>query len=97
MVSCYMHTPGKGHCYDVTWILRYIWVAIDVSLDFVKDVNNNQSCVGYVDSDNVCDLDKCCFYYWYVFTLVGGPVSWRPILKSNLYLYITKVEYMAMI
>lgn len=95
MVSRYMHAPGKGHWYAVKWILRYIYGTVDVGLEFSKDVNNNQPCVGYVDSDYAGDLDKRRSTTGYVFTLAGGPVSWRSILQSTVALSTTEAEYMA--
>ncbi|KAH9790843.1 DExH-box ATP-dependent RNA helicase DExH17 [Citrus sinensis] len=48
---------------------------VDVGLLFKKDCG--QQCVGYCDSDFAGDLDKRRSTTGYVFTLGGGPVSWR--------------------
>ncbi|KAH9782717.1 Integrase catalytic domain-containing protein [Citrus sinensis] len=93
MVSRYMHNPGKNQWLVVKWILRYLYGAVDVGLLFKK--NCGQQCVGYCDSDFVGDLDKRRSTTGYVFTLGGGPVSWRSILQSTIALSTTEAEYMA--
>ncbi|KAH9753759.1 hypothetical protein KPL71_015193 [Citrus sinensis] len=93
MVSRYMHNPGKNHWLAVKWILRYLYGTVDVGLLFKKDCG--QQCVGYCDSDFAGDLDKRRSTTGYVFTLGGGPVSWRSILQSTIALSTTEAEYMA--
>ena len=88
-----MHNPGKNQWLAVKWILRYLYGTIDVGLLFKKDCG--QQCVGYCDSDFAGDLDKRRSTTGYVFTLSGGPVSWRSILQSTIALFTTKAEYMA--
>uniref|UniRef100_A0A5B7BYT4 Reverse transcriptase Ty1/copia-type domain-containing protein n=1 Tax=Davidia involucrata TaxID=16924 RepID=A0A5B7BYT4_DAVIN len=95
MVSRYMHNPGKGHWQAVKWILRYIQGTVDVGLKFQKDDSTGQHVIGYVDSDYAGDLDKRRSTTGYVFTLAGGPVSWRSTLQSTVALSTTEAEYMA--
>ena len=94
MVSRYMHNPGKGHWQAVKWILRYIHGTVDVGLKFQRDDMSKQL-VGYVDSDYAGDLDKRRSTTGYVFTLAGGPISWRSTLQSTVALSTTEAEYMA--
>jgi hypothetical protein len=96
MVSRYMHAPGKGHWQAAKWILRYILGTVDVGLKFER-VNSglDQILVGYVDSDYAGDLDKRRSTTGYVFTLAGGPVSWRSTLQTTVALSTTEAEYMA--
>jgi hypothetical protein len=96
MVSRYMHAPGKGHWQAAKWILRYILGTVDVGLKFER-VNSglDQILVGYVDSDYAGDLDKRRSTTGYVFTLAGGPVSWRSTLQNTVALSTTEAEYMA--
>ena len=95
MVSRYMHNPGKGHWQAVKWILRYIQGTVDVGLKFERDQTVDKHIVGYVDSDYAGDLDKRRSTTGYVFTMAGGPVSWRSTLQSTVALSTTEAEYMA--
>ena len=90
-----MHNPGKGHWQAVKWILRYIQGTVDIGLKFEKDRNVGKHLVGYVDSDYAGDLDKRRSTTGYVFTIAGGPVSWRSTLQSTVALSTTEAEYMA--
>ncbi|CAL9007073.1 unnamed protein product, partial [Prunus brigantina] len=54
-----------------------------------------QCVVGYVDSDYAGDLDKRRSTTGFVFSIAGGPVSWRSILQSTVALSTTEAEYMA--
>ncbi|KAM1671634.1 hypothetical protein ACFXTN_036619 [Malus domestica] len=93
--SRYMHNPGKGHWQAVKWILRYILGTVDVGLLFQQDKVTGKCVVGYVDSDYAGDLDKRRSTTGFVFTIVGGPISWRSILQSTVALSTTEAEYMA--
>ncbi|KAM2303958.1 hypothetical protein ACFXTH_023714 [Malus domestica] len=93
--SRYMHNPGKGYWQAVKWILRYILGTVDVGLLFQQDKVTGQCVVGYVDSDYAGDLDKRRSTTGFVFTIAGGPVSWRSILQSTVGLSTTEAEYMA--
>ncbi|KAH9752632.1 hypothetical protein KPL71_014771 [Citrus sinensis] len=93
MVSRYMHNPGINQWLAVKWILRYLYGTVDVGLLFKNDCG--QQCVGYCDSDFAGDLDKRRSTTGYVFTLGGGPVSWRSILQSIIALSTMEAEYMA--
>ncbi|KAM2761386.1 hypothetical protein COP1_025857 [Malus domestica] len=95
IVSRYMHNPGKRHWQVVKWILRYILGTVDVGLLFQQDKVTGQCVVGYVDSDYAGDLDKRRSTTGFVFTIAGGPVSWRSILQSTVALLTTEAEYMA--
>ena len=93
LVSRYMHNPGKVHWHAVKWILRYIVGTVDIGLKFEK--SEDSLVTGYVDSDYAGDLDKRRSTTGYVFTMAGGPVSWRSTLQSTIALSSTEAEYMA--
>ncbi|KAK8278123.1 hypothetical protein V6Z12_D09G019700 [Gossypium hirsutum] len=97
IVSRYMHNPGKGHWQAVKWILRYILKTVDVGLLFKQDTTLGKGVIGYVDSDYAGDLDKRRSTTGYVFTLAGGPISWKSTLQSTVALSTTEAEYMAVI
>ncbi|KAG8492742.1 hypothetical protein CXB51_010463 [Gossypium anomalum] len=97
IVSRYMHNPRKGHWQAVKWILRYIKKTVDVGLLFKQHNTLGKCVIGYVDSDYASDLDKRRSTTGYVFTLAGGPISWKFTLQSTVALSTTKAEYIAVI
>ncbi|GMJ14768.1 hypothetical protein HRI_005146000 [Hibiscus trionum] len=92
VVSRYMANPGREHWNAVKRILRYIKGTLNVALcyggsDFLIS--------GYVDSDYAGDLDKSKSTTGYVFTIVGGAVSWVSKLQSVVATSTTEAEYVA--
>ena len=67
---------------------------MDVGLLFERDDTLGQSVIGYMDSDYAGDLDKRRLTIGYVFTFVGGPISWKSTLQSTVALSTTEAEYM---
>ena len=51
--------------------------------------------MGYCDSNFAGDLDKRRSTTGYVFTLGGGPISWRSILQLKIVLSTMEAKYMA--
>ncbi|XP_070025855.1 secreted RxLR effector protein 161-like [Nicotiana sylvestris] len=92
VISRYMHNPGKEHWQAVKWILRYIHNTVDVGLVFEQE--DNQSVVGYCDSDFASDIDKRRSTTGYVFTFARASVSWKYTLQSTVALSTTEAEYM---
>ena len=70
---------------------------VDVGLVFERVDKCNRYAIGYVDSNFVGDLDKRQSITGYVITLIGVPVTWKPILQSTVALSTIEVEYMALI
>jgi len=97
MISRYMHEPNRGSLGGSEVILWYIKGTIYVGLIFKKDFIGKQECIGYVDLDNVGDLNKCQSITGYVFILFQELVRWLSILQSNVTLSLMEAEYMAMI
>jgi hypothetical protein len=56
--------------------------------------DSRDSVFAYVDSDFASELDKRRFTSGYVFTVVGGPVSWISKIKNVVALSTTEAEYM---
>ncbi|CAL2277304.1 unnamed protein product [Prunus armeniaca] len=56
----------------------------------------NAGVLGYVDADYAGDLDKRRSTSGYVFTCVGGPISWRALLQPITALLTTEAEYIAL-
>jgi len=71
---------GKEHCNAVKWILRYLRGTSDVGLILDEDTSMDCIATRYVDSDFAGDLDRHRSTASCVFTLVGGPISWRSML-----------------
>ncbi|KAH9733925.1 retrovirus-related pol polyprotein from transposon TNT 1-94-like protein [Citrus sinensis] len=78
---------------DRDYMARVPYASAVGSLMYVMDCG--QQCVGYCDSDFAGDLDKRRSTTGYVFTLGGGPVTWRSILQSTIVLSTTEAKYMA--
>ena len=91
-VSRYMVNPGKEHWSAVKRILRYVKGTSNVALCYG---GSNFTVRGYVDSDYAGDLDKSKSTSGYVFTLVGGAVSWVSKLQSIVATSTRKAEYVA--
>ncbi|KAI0500132.1 hypothetical protein KFK09_018341 [Dendrobium nobile] len=96
-VSRLMHDPERSHWQDVKSILRYLKGKVDVGLVFERQSSVADLCVGYIDSYYAGDIDRRRSVTGYVFTLAGGPVSWRLGLQSTVALSIIEAGYMATI
>lgn len=89
VVNGFMAGPSKEHWSVMKRVLRYIKVTSNVALCF----GGPDFVVGdYVDSDYAGDLDKRKSIVGYVFTLVGGAMSWLSKLQTVVALFTTKVE-----
>ena len=90
VVSIYMENPGKEHWATVKWVLQYLRGTSDYCITY------NRGCelvYGYVDSDFVGEHDKMRSTSGYVFTLVGGAISWMSKLQNIFALSIIESEY----
>jgi hypothetical protein len=86
-----MENIGKEHWETVKWVLLYLRGTSDHCITY------NSGCElvhGYVDPDFAGDLDKRRSTSGYVFTLVGGAISWISKLQNIVSLSTTKEEYM---
>ena len=63
----------------VKWLLRYVRGSLGVGLKFGSS-KEGASITGYVDLDYAGDLDKRRSTTGYIFTLFGGPISWKSQL-----------------
>ena len=80
VVSKYMENPGKEHWNVVKWVLWYLRSTSDYCITFN---NNNDYVCGFVDLDFAGDLDMRRSTSGFVFTLVGGAISWMSKLSGN--------------
>ena len=73
-------------------VLSYIRGTCDYCITF----NNNSDYVcSFVDSYFAGDLDKRRSTSCYVFTLVGGSISWMPNIQETIVLSTTEAKYIA--
>ena len=63
------------------WLLRHIKGSVEAGLKF-GDNSGKSVIIGYVDSDFVGDLDKRKSTTGYIFTMCGGPISWKSKLQA---------------
>jgi hypothetical protein len=90
VVSRYMENLGKEHWATVKWVFRYLRGTHDYCITY----NNGRELVcGYVDSDFAGDLDKRRSTSGYVFTLVGGAISWMSKIQNIVSLSTTEAKY----
>ena len=68
------------------WVLRYLRGTSDYCITFNR---TSDSICGFVDSDFVGDLDKRRSTSVYVFTLVGGAISWMSKIQETIALSTT--------
>ena len=92
VVSRFMVNPGKDNWEVVKWIFRYLRGSSKLCLTFggFKPVLK-----GYIDVDWVGDLDGRKSTLRYLFTFVGGVVSWQSRLQKCVALSTTEAEYIA--
>ena len=92
VVSRYMENLRKEHWEAMKWVLRYLRGTNNYCITF--EGSNDEVC-SYVDSNFASDLDKRRSTSCYVFTLVGGPISWMSKLQDVVTLSTTEEEYVS--
>ncbi|MCO5558896.1 hypothetical protein L7F22_012486 [Adiantum nelumboides] len=90
VVSRYMSNPGKKHWEAVKGIMRYLKHTKSMRICYGSQ---DLSVRGYTDSDYARDLDKRISTSGYVFTLVGGAISWQSRLQDCIMHSTTEAEY----
>ena len=74
------------------WIFRYLRGTSTVCLRFGE---SEPSLKGYIDFDMARDLDCRKSTSGYLFTFVGGAISWQSKLQKCVSLYTTEAKYIA--
>ena len=87
VISKYMANPGQEHWNARKWVLRYLRGTSDYCITF--NSNSDYVC-DFVYSDFAGDLDKRRSTSGYVFTLVGGAISWMSKLHETIALSTTQ-------
>jgi len=83
--------PATKHLLAAKRVLRYLRQTTTLSLIYHR--TQNSGLVGFTDSDFAGDLDDRKSTSGYVFTLAGGPVSWKSKKQSLVSLSSTEAEY----
>ena len=92
VVSRFLSNPGKQHWEAVKWIFRYLRRTSKLRLSFGR---GKLVLEGYTDVDMAGDLDGRKSTSGYLFTFVGGVVSWQSKLQKCVALSTTEAEYIA--
>lgn len=95
VVSRFVSDPGTEHWEAVKWIMRYLKGSLNTGLLFKKGFHYKEEVTGYVDSDFAANIDTRRSCTGYVFTVLGGCVSWKSNLQKVVALSLTEAEYMA--
>ncbi|KAH9681570.1 Integrase catalytic domain-containing protein [Citrus sinensis] len=93
LVSRFMSDPGKEHWDAVKWIMRYLRGTPYHGLMYGRSKQNDNSIVGYVDSDFAGDLDGRKSISGYLFMVNGRLISWKATLQSVVILSYTEAEF----
>ena len=90
VVSRNLSNPGKKHWEAVKGVMRYLNGTKNMCICFGK----KEACVvGYTHSDYARDLDNRRSTSGYVFTFIGGAISWQSCLQSCTSQSTTEANY----
>ena len=92
VVSGFLANPSKEHWEAVKWIFRYLRRTSKLCLCFGKGKPVLEGCT---DADIAGDLDSKKSTSSYLFTFVGGAISWQSKLQKCDTLSTTEAEYIA--
>ena len=92
VVSRFLENPDNEHWEAVKGIFQYLRGTSKLCLSFEKGKPVLES---YTDADMAGDLDGRKSTSGYLFTFVGGAISWQSKLEKCVALSTTKVEYIA--
>ena len=92
VVSIFLENTSKEHWEVVKWIFKYMRGTSKLCLSFGK---GNPVLEGYTDANMDGDLDGRKSTSGYLFTFVGGAISWKSKLQKCVALSTTEAEYIA--
>jgi hypothetical protein len=78
-ICSYMTNPGYPHMNAAIWLAQYLKGTEDWGVQYSD--KGKQTLVGYADSDYGSD-HTFRNTYMYIFTLCGGPISWKSAYSS---------------
>ena len=94
VVSRFQANPGKAHYEAMKWIFIYLIGTSKVCLSFGE---SEPSLEGFIDSDMARNLNCRKSTSGYLFTFVGGTISWQSKLQKCVSLSTTEAENIATI
>ena len=92
VVSRFLENPGKEHWEAMKWIFGYLRGTSKLCLCFGK---GKPILEGYTDADKASDLDGRKSTSGYLFTFVGGAITWHSKLQKCVVFSTTEAEYIA--
>ena len=92
VVSRFLENPGKEHWEAMKWIFGYLRGTSKLCLCFGK---GKPILEGYTDADMASDLDGRKSTSGYLFTFVGGAITWQSKLQKCVAFSTTEVESIA--
>lgn len=93
-LSQYNTNPSKTHWLCAKRVLRYLKGTMDYKLTYVAE--GNQSIIGYCDADWGGCVETGRSTSGYVFTLMGGPMSWSSKKQTCVSISSCESEYVAL-
>lgn len=86
--------PTEQHWAAIKRVLRYLRGTVEMGLRY--DRGRGSKLVGYSDADWAGDVEDRRSTSGYIFTIAGGPISWRSQKQQSVALSSTEAEYMAL-
>ena len=93
LATRFMSDPGKKHWDAVKWIMGSLRGTPDHGLMYERSKRDENSVVGYVDSDFAGDLDGRKSITGYLFIVNGCLISWKATLQPVVTLSFIEAEF----
>lgn len=93
MISRFMNDPSQNHFSAAKRILRYLQWTKNIGIKYTKEDDN--SLIGYTDSDRAGSIDDRKSTSGYVFCLGTKPISWSSKKQKTIALSSAEAEYIA--
>jgi hypothetical protein len=95
-LSRFLSNPGQRHWNQALRVLQYLRGSEDLVIRYSHDPSGDSDLlVGYTDSDWAGDVDRRRSTSGYIFTMCGGPISWKSRLQPIVATSSTEAEYVA--
>jgi len=95
-LSRFLSNPGQRHWNQALRVLQYLRCSEDLVIRYCHNSDGDGNLlVGYTDSDWAGDIDRRRSTSGYIFTMCGGPISWKSRLQPIVATSSTEAEYVA--